>query len=193
MSFQNSALMAETFGPSDMENSDMENSILHLQSLLQERFESIKTTIDAPANSDGIWWLDCVFNERLVTVEFNPKLGIGISSREGALFGEKSDETVSNVEDAFRRVVRIYLSNTDTAAPREFSLRELRESQSMTQVEMAKTLSVSQASISKLENREDVLVGTLSSLISAMGGRLEIRALFSDSVLNIHIGKSATD
>ncbi len=185
--------MAETFGPSDMENSDMENSILHLQSLLQERFESIKTTIDAPANSDGIWWLDCVFNERLVTVEFNPKLGIGISSREGALFGEKSDETVSNVKDAFRRVVRIYLSNTDTAAPREFSLRELRESQSMTQVEMAKTLSVSQASISKLENREDVLVGTLSSLISAMGGRLEIRALFSDSVLNIHIGKSATD
>lgn len=185
--------MAETFGPSDMENGDMENSILNLQSLLQARFEGIKTTIDPPANADGIWWLDCMFNERLVTVELNPKLGIGISSREGALFGEKSDEAFDNVEDAYRRIVRIYLSNTDTAAPKELSLRELRESLNLSQVDMAATLRVSQASISKLENRDDVLVGTLKSLIAAMGGRLEIRALFNDSVSKVRIGKSVSD
>lgn len=190
--------MTETFGPSDMENyemenGDMENSILHLESLLQTRFEGMKTTIDPPTNADGTWWLDCMFGERLVTVELNPKLGIGVSSRESALFGEKSDETFTNVEDAYRRIVRIYLSNTDTAAPRELSLRELRESLNLSQVEMAASLSVSQASISKLENRDDVLVGTLKSLITAMGGRLEIRALFNDSVSKVRIGKSVPD
>jgi hypothetical protein len=42
----------------------------------------------------------------------------------------------------------------------------------------AGTLGVSQAAISKLERRADMCVTTLRKFIEAMGGRLEMRAVF---------------
>jgi DNA-binding XRE family transcriptional regulator len=62
----------------------------------------------------------------------------------------------------------------------EMPLHALREARRMTQENLAQVLGVKQASISKLENRTDMYVGTLARFIEAMGGTLEIRASFPD-------------
>jgi hypothetical protein len=49
-------------------------------------------------------------------------------------------------------------------------------------MKLAELLDIQQASISKMENRNDLLVSTLQSVVSAMGGRLVIKAMFPGGV-----------
>lgn len=62
----------------------------------------------------------------------------------------------------------------------EMSLRELRHARKLTQVKMAKTLGVTQDSISRLEKRSDLLLSTLRKTVVAMGGKLSLVAEFPD-------------
>lgn len=59
-------------------------------------------------------------------------------------------------------------------------LRDLRVDQTITQRQLADLLQVRQASISKLERQDDVLVSTLRRYVEALGGELEVRARFPD-------------
>lgn len=59
-------------------------------------------------------------------------------------------------------------------------LADLRESLGITQAELAGSLGVSQPNVSKLESKEDIRLSTLSGYVAALGGRLEIRAVFPD-------------
>ena len=61
----------------------------------------------------------------------------------------------------------------------EMPLQRLREARHLTQTNLAKVLGVSQSEVSKIERRTDVY-GTLGSYIEAMGGRLEVSAIFPD-------------
>ena len=58
----------------------------------------------------------------------------------------------------------------------EMGLAELREAMDLTQESLADTLHVRQASISKMERRSDMYISTLSKIIEAMGGELQIIA-----------------
>jgi DNA-binding transcriptional regulator YiaG len=58
----------------------------------------------------------------------------------------------------------------------EMGLAELREAVDLTQESLANTLHVKQASISKMERRSDMYISTLSKIIEAMGGELQIIA-----------------
>ncbi len=62
----------------------------------------------------------------------------------------------------------------------EMTLRELRHARKLTQVKMAKTLGVTQDSISRLEKRSDLLLSTLRKTVEAMGGNLSLVAEFPD-------------
>lgn len=68
----------------------------------------------------------------------------------------------------------------------EMPLHELREARQLTQEHLAQLLGVKQASISKMESRTDMYIGTLARVIKAMGGELEIRARFADGVVKIN-------
>ena len=57
----------------------------------------------------------------------------------------------------------------------------------MTQVQVAQTLGSSQANISKIERRDDLYLSTLSEYVEALGGRLELRAVFPDEVIMIDV------
>jgi len=61
---------------------------------------------------------------------------------------------------------------------RSMSLDELREALDLTQEELARRLRVKQPAVAKLERREDVRLSTLRALIEAMGGQIEVRAIF---------------
>ena len=62
----------------------------------------------------------------------------------------------------------------------EMTLRELRHARKLTQVKMAKTLGVTQDSVSRLEKRSDLLLFTLRKTVEAMGGNLSLVAEFPD-------------
>ena len=59
-------------------------------------------------------------------------------------------------------------------------MRELRHARKLTQVRMAKTLGITQDSVSRLEKRSDLLLSTLRKTVEAMGGSLSLVAEFPD-------------
>jgi DNA-binding transcriptional regulator YiaG len=65
------------------------------------------------------------------------------------------------------------------------TLHQLREARSLTQVNLAKVLNVNQGAVSKMERRTDMYVSTLRSYIKAMGGDLQIKAVFPDGEVQI--------
>ncbi|HEV8585571.1 MAG TPA: helix-turn-helix transcriptional regulator [Methylomirabilota bacterium] len=69
---------------------------------------------------------------------------------------------------------------------REMALDELRAARNLTQEQLAKKLGVAQAAVSKMERRTDMYISTLETAIKAMGGQLEIRAIFPGSTVTIH-------
>ncbi len=62
----------------------------------------------------------------------------------------------------------------------EMTLRELRHARKLTQVKMAKSLGITQDSVSRIEKRSDLLLSTLRRTIEAMGGSLSLVAEFPD-------------
>ena len=51
----------------------------------------------------------------------------------------------------------------------------------LTQAQLAKALNVSQAQVSRIEHQADLYLSTLESYIAAMGGSLELVAVFDDT------------
>jgi DNA-binding XRE family transcriptional regulator len=66
-------------------------------------------------------------------------------------------------------------------------LYQLRNAREMTQTRLAEILNVDQGSISKLEKRTDMYLSTLRSYVEAMGGTLEVRAVFPDGEVKIDL------
>ena len=62
----------------------------------------------------------------------------------------------------------------------EMTLRQLRKARKLTQVRIAKTLGITQDSVSRLEQRSDILLSTLRKTVEAMGGSLSLVAEFPD-------------
>lgn len=68
-------------------------------------------------------------------------------------------------------------------------LFELRKDRGMTQVELAERLGVSQGSVSETERRDDLFISTLSGYVEALGGRLQVAAVFEDGTVPILLRK----
>lgn len=80
-----------------------------------------------------------------------------------------SDERKKRIQDRAHKLEQEYLT-----------LQELRKAHELTQEHMAKVLNVRQESISKLENRSDMMLSTLRGYIEAMGGELNLVVSFPD-------------
>lgn len=62
----------------------------------------------------------------------------------------------------------------------EMTMRDLRKALNLTQKELSERLDMTQDNISRLENRSDILLSTLSVYIHALGGDLSLVANFPD-------------
>jgi transcriptional regulator with XRE-family HTH domain len=89
-----------------------------------------------------------------------------------------------NVRDKIRKLKSIQRKRVAARAAEliaeEMSLRELRKARKLTQARVAKTLGITQDSVSRLEKRSDLLLSTLRKTVKAMGGDVRIVAEFPD-------------
>lgn len=58
------------------------------------------------------------------------------------------------------------------------TLRELRQDLAMTQAELAEAAKMTQSELSRLESRDDHRISTLRRYVEALGGEIEITAIF---------------
>lgn len=89
------------------------------------------------------------------------------------LQAKMSPESRTRSQEKARRMVR------------DMALNELREARQLTQQQLAEQLGVRQPAIAKIERRTDMYLSTLRGVIKAMGGELDIRAVFPDGTVKI--------
>ncbi|MGV3624945.1 MAG: helix-turn-helix domain-containing protein [Archangium sp.] len=90
-------------------------------------------------------------------------------------------KTVPWDELKHRKVSPKRVAEIERAARREaveMTLRELREFSGKTQSEVAAASEMAQSELSRLERRDDFLVSTLKRYVEALGGELEVSAVF---------------
>jgi transcriptional regulator with XRE-family HTH domain len=89
-----------------------------------------------------------------------------------------------NIRDKIRTLTSIQRKKVAARAAElmaeEMSLRDLRKARKLTQARVAKTLGITQDSVSRLEKRSDLLLSTLRKTVRAMGGEVRIVAEFPD-------------
>jgi transcriptional regulator with XRE-family HTH domain len=67
----------------------------------------------------------------------------------------------------------------------EMELAELREALQVSQEELAKKLKVTQAAISRLERRPNVLLESIATYVAALGGRIEVHAVLPNRTVKL--------
>jgi DNA-binding Xre family transcriptional regulator len=85
------------------------------------------------------------------------------------------------------------VSEYQRAAEDAIALGKLRESRNVTQVDLAAELGISQGNVSRMENRSEIYLSSLRSYIEALGGRLEITAVFDDDRVPVAVGAGKSE
>ena len=67
----------------------------------------------------------------------------------------------------------------------EMELAELRDALQVSQEELAGKLKVTQAAISRLERRPNVLIESIANYIQALGGKLELHAVLPNRTVRL--------
>jgi hypothetical protein len=67
----------------------------------------------------------------------------------------------------------------------EMNLRAVRELVDKTQVDVAEASGMAQSEVSKTERRNDHLLSTLRRYVEALGGELEVNAVFGDKRIRL--------
>lgn len=148
---------------------------------LAEALPGVQPRLEPGGEKAGNWWID-VPSQKPLGIEWRPRLGFGFSAEPGG-YGEGPAEIFRTPERAAHRVAQL-LAPSPMAAPT--GLRALRELYGVTQQQIATRLKKQQAAISRLETRSDFKVETISQFVQALGGHMEIRAVFPDSQLPIY-------
>jgi DNA-binding XRE family transcriptional regulator len=67
------------------------------------------------------------------------------------------------------------------------ALAEIRAQRELTQMDIARVLSTSQANVSRIERQRDLYLSTLAHYVAALGGTLKISAVFDDEEIEIGV------
>lgn len=65
------------------------------------------------------------------------------------------------------------------------ALTAVREAQGVTQTEIAEAWDTSQSNVSRFEHAQDTYLSSLARYAAALGGRLELRVVFPDQVVDL--------
>lgn len=101
-----------------------------------------------------------------------------LSDKMQKLWDEFSDKEKQEIEARFSELRDEYMT-----------LQEIRKHQNITQKDMAKLLGINQENVSRMERRKDMHLSTIKEYIEALGGKVEINAIFPDSKVSIEVSK----
>lgn len=89
--------------------------------------------------------------------------------------GRTLNEVMAGLPKARRRAVE---KRADELIAEELSLRDLRKALQLTQTDVAASLGKGQDEVSRIEQREDLLLSTLHGYVRSLGGELELVCTF---------------
>jgi len=158
----------------------MTTALNRLRTRIAERFPGASLSLDMASSARGTSWLDIDLGGKVLHVAWSSTKGFGVSSDDPAAFGEGHDEVYPTLAQAWSRVEDLLVSGARTNPGIAGALRELREELHVPQTELANRMDVQQAAISKIERRQDLLLSTLRSFVSNLGGELELTVRFPD-------------
>ena len=91
--------------------------------------------------------------------------------------GRTLNEVMAGLPKGRRRAVE---KRADELIAEELSLRDLRKALQLTQTDVAATLGKGQDEVSRIEQREDLLLSTLQGYVRSLGGELELVCTFKN-------------
>ena len=107
----------------------------------------------------------------------------GITGDEGSQPMAKSfNKLVDKMSHGSQARIRTRIADVS----REMALQEVRQALQLTQQQLADTLEMNQAAVSKLEHQSDMYISTLRKFLEAMGGNLKIVASFPEGEIVIN-------
>jgi predicted XRE-type DNA-binding protein len=82
---------------------------------------------------------------------------------------------------------RARIEQQEQAIETGLTISQLRETRGTTQECIAERMNVTQSNVSHFERNPNIFLRSLASYIEALGGRLEIRAVFPDEVVTLAV------
>lgn len=157
----------------------------YLAAQLLERVPGITVKVTAPSGRGKVWWIDASWQGHEVVIEWLPEDGFGLSSTDGNDFNTAASETIVDADVAVERIIDVLKARKRIPPRREMYLQRLREHREVSQETLADLMRVSQATVSKTERREDMLLSTLRTFVEALGGRLQVVAKFPTETIEL--------
>ena len=84
------------------------------------------------------------------------------------------------IKHKFSEEERIRIQQEAVAELERMGFGKLRLARQQTQVALAERLDIPQTAVSRMERRTDLLLSTMRGYVEALGGKLELRAVFPD-------------
>jgi len=165
----------------------MDTTIENLKHLLAGKLPGSRIKVDEPEHAGGNYWVDVSLGKRRQTLEYRPGKGFGLFHGKAG-YGEGPAEIYRTPERAAQRLVQLMAAGNGKAL--DLDLKDVRELYGHSQVTLAKKAGVRQPAISRFEKRGEVKLSTLAATIKALGGKLELRAHFSDADIPISLPTS---
>lgn len=144
---------------------------------LLEVLPSAVVEVDRPADPRAEWFLDVSTEDFELSIGWRPDQGFGLFTCEEG-FGDRPNEVFRTAEMLAARVAQLHRQWQARHEVKPVGLGQLRQLVDLQQADVAALLSCKQSAVSRVENRDDVLIGTLQRHVRALGGRLEMRAHF---------------
>ncbi|HVB74565.1 MAG TPA: XRE family transcriptional regulator [Ktedonobacteraceae bacterium] len=85
---------------------------------------------------------------------------------------------------------RARIEQREQAIEAELTISQLREAVGATQESVAERMNVTQSNVSHFEHNPNIFLRSLASYVEALGGRLEVRAVFPDQVVTLAVSGS---
>src|SRR2546422_6677046 len=82
---------------------------------------------------------------------------------------------------------RARIEQHEQAIEADLTISQLREARGATQENVAERVNVTQSNVSHFERNPNIFLRSLASYVEALGGRLEVRAVFPDQVVTLAV------
>ena len=153
---------------------------------LETMHPGLNVTSDRGGDKLGDWWIDVGHQRGSFTVRWQPATGFDLHpSSDEAVFGEMPPERYADTAMVLRRVEQLL----DGGHIGAVGLRDFREVQGLSQADLAERLGIQQAAVSKVERRQDLHLDTLTAIIQALGGTLEMKVTFPGGEVPLRMAK----